>query len=582
MPPKKRTDDEAMLARFNGATDALRRGSFSKVNASDPGYEDFAPPKYWRERWSDLKVQQRFIEKFIKIRAAFDENTLVPFVLTDLQRELHYESTSRTAITKGRGAMSSRYWLARRFSDCVVLSGRALRIVPQAPDTEDELFNDLKIFYENLPDHLRPATRYYSKELIHFHDPEKGVMDSRITTLSVPPGHEGKGRGQTITDLVLTEMPFWRCNQRKAFTSLMGAVRSGNVVSESTANGLELHHRLYIQAKEGKNGWKALFFGWWWNRNYRVPGAWFGLAEPLSLNWNDKSEPLTKHETKLAKVIFRHLRKYKYVGKGTDWLCNEVAEYLAWRRDKIAEDGPRQFKVDYPENDRECFEQSGRPLVSAEFLKVTCRALSEPVPGRAYGIGADTSLGLESGDPAAIQIVDLTNGKQVFEEECKLPPDMLAYRLAELADHWNGATLVVERNNTGIATLNKLVELGYEGQLYKYLDAKTRRAIEDGRKDFYDAVEEAQFGFPTTAETKSLLGVALEQGIRTEALGLSSERFCEQCKTVAWKDNKSWEAQSGYHDDLVIALALVYFALLYEQGMSRGFVGALPEFGQVG
>lgn len=586
MPVKRRTDDESLKARFNGATDQMRRSTLSKANVNEPGYEDFAPLSYWRERWTDLKVQQRFIEKFLKIRDAFDENTLVPFRFTDVQSVIHHNSSSRTVIAKGRGVMSTRYWLAKKFADCVVLSGRALRIVPQDPDTEDELFADLKVFYENLPDHLRPATRYYSKELIHFHDPEKGVLDSRITTLSVPPGYEGKGRGLTVTDLLMTETPFWRCDQRKAFTSLMGAVRKGNAVSESTADGLELHYQLYTEAKQGKNGWTPLFFGWWWNRNYRIDGAWLGLGETITLNWESargkQCESLTKHETKLAKAIFRHLRKFGYVGKGTDWQCNEVAACLAWRRDKIAELGPRKFKVDYPENDRECFEQSGRPLVSAEFLKVTCRAISEPVPGRAYGIGADTSLGLESGDPAAIQIIDLTNGKQVYEEESKLAPDLLAYRLADLSDEWNGATIVVERNNTGIATINKLIELGYEDRLYKYLDAKTRRAIDDGRKDFYDAVEEAQYGFLTNAETKGLLGVALEQGIRTGALGLSSERFCEQCKTVAWKDNKSWEAQSGYHDDLVIALAIVYFALMYEAGIGRGFVGALPEFGQVG
>jgi hypothetical protein len=34
--------------------------------------------------------------------------------------------------------------------------------------------------------------------------------------MSVPPGTKAKGRGQTITDLHLTEVPFWRCDQPKA------------------------------------------------------------------------------------------------------------------------------------------------------------------------------------------------------------------------------------------------------------------------------------------------------------------------------------------------------------------------------
>jgi hypothetical protein len=81
-----------------------------------------------------------------------------------------------------------------------------VRIVPQDPDTEEEFRADIKTMYENLPPHLKPATKYYSDELIEIKDTVKGTINSRITTASVPPGHEAKGRGQTITDLHLTEV----------------------------------------------------------------------------------------------------------------------------------------------------------------------------------------------------------------------------------------------------------------------------------------------------------------------------------------------------------------------------------------
>lgn len=581
----KRNDDEALVARFESATNGLRTQVARAVSVTDPSYENYAPLSYWRERWSDRKVQQRFIEKFLKVRDAFDENKLVPFVLTDLQRELHLKAGSKVAVAKGRGAMSTRYWLALKFAKAVVMSGTRLRIIPQDPDTEDELFDTIKTFYENLPDQLRPATKYNSKELLHFHDAEKGVTDSTITTLSIPPGHEAKGRGQSMTDLIISELPHWRCDQKKAVRSLLQSLRGNWVVTESTAQGLEEHYAIYQQGKRGEAGWQSFFFGWWWTRSYRLEGATFGLTSDgtgVTLDYVDKSiaGALTARELGIAKVIFRHLRKFRYVEKGSTWLDAQVAEFIAWRRHKIAEIGERMFSVEYPENDRDCFEQSGRPLVAAEYLKVTCRAATEPVEGRSYAIGVDTSLGLANGDPYAIQVVDLTTGRQVFEEIGKLQPDVLAYRVSELCDLWNGATLVIERNNSGIATINKLLELGYEDYLYKYIDAKTQRQIEDNKKDFYEAVSDAQWGFPTTTETKPQLGIALEKALRTGELGLSSEAFCEECKTVAWKDDKTWAAQGDGHDDRVIALALIAFAFFNEAGMRRGFIGVLPESGE--
>ena len=581
---KLRKDDESLLARANAATESMRRSTLTRASASDPAYEDYAPLSYWRQRWNDKKVQQRFIEKHLVLRDAFDQNRLVPMLLTDAQREMHFKAGNKVCVIKGRGLQSTSYWLALKFATAVVMSGRKVRIVPQDPDTEDAFFEVIKTFYENLPDHLQPEAKYNSKELLHFHDPEKGVTDSTITTLSIPPGHEAKGRGQSFTDLIISELSFWKCDQKKAVRSLLQSLRGNFVVDEGTAQGLEEHYAIYQQGKRGEAGWQSFAFNWYWTRSYRLEGAYFvpasddfGLAYPTDKSFEG---PLTPRERAIAKVIFRHLRKHRHLPKGADWLDPQVAEYLAWRRYKIAEIGARMFSVEYPENDRECFEQSGRPLIAAEYLKVTCRALTEPVEGRAYGIGVDTSLGLLSGDPYAIQIVDLLHGRQVYEEVEKLPPDVLAYRVAELSDQWNGADIVVERNNSGIATISKLIELGYEDRLYRYLDAKTRRAIEDGKKDFHDAMSEAQWGFPTTTETKALLGIALEQGIRTGELGLSSEAFCEEAKNVAWKDDKAWAASGDNHDDRVIALALVYFALMYEIGIGRGFVGVVPECGE--
>ena len=267
---KKRTDEEALDARFLNATQGLREQVAAALSINDADYEAHAPLSYWRSRWQEPAVRHRFIEKFLFIRDAFEANKLKPFILNDAQRALHYDDAQRKVIIKCRRIGSTRYWLAEAFADCVVNSGVSVRFVPHDPDTELELWNDLQTFYENLPSHLRPATKAYSQDLIHFQDGEKGVVDSRIITLSVQPGHENKGRGQTITKLVMTEVPYWRGDQRKAALALIEAATGGKVVAESTPGGIEWLHSIYQESKQGRGGWKGYFFAWWWNRHYRV------------------------------------------------------------------------------------------------------------------------------------------------------------------------------------------------------------------------------------------------------------------------------------------------------------------------
>jgi hypothetical protein len=54
---------------------------------------------------------------------------------------------------------------------------------------------------------------------------------------------------------------------------------------------------------------------------------------------------------------------------------------------------------------------------------------------------------------------------------------------------------------------------------------------------------------------KADYAIALEQAIRTQDIGLSSDDWCEEARTVVWFDNAKWGAMSGYHDDQFMALA---------------------------
>lgn len=594
-------------------TDAIARAKAAATNAKlklsgadDRQPIDFmtAPLSWWRERWKDPDIRRLFIESFIHIRNKFDENKLVLLKFNDVQKALHTARGKKNVVLKARKQGLSRYFLAAEFADAVVMPGQRIRIVPHDPETEEEFWSDLQTMYEMLPDHLQPFTKYFSKELIHFHDPRKGVVDSRFKTSTVQPGREAKGRGQAITRLHVTEMPFWSGDQRKAAQALFEAAAEGEINVESTAQGMESFEALYQRGKKREGGWRAFFFPWWWLKEYVEPGAqFFTRGKDVLLAHSREEIPnlrhaaneseraakqqvydnlkLTRREQAIAVLIFRHLRRMKTVA-GFDWRLDEVAERIAWRRNKIAEmeGGERDFLVEYPENDRECFTQSGRPVVSAEHLRITCSP-GEAIPGHEYLIGVDGSTGKEKGDPSSIQIIDVWSGRQVHSEWLKRSPDAVAERVAELSDLYNGAQIVPERNSIGVALIQRLIEIGYGERIFRHPTAAMLRALESGQKTWDEVNEQADYGFYTDKFNKPLMGRKLEEGIRKGELGLSSEQWIDEARHVVWHDNGSFAAQGGHHDDGFMALAIVWLVRTMLYGQFGGFVGVIPESGQL-
>jgi hypothetical protein len=95
------------------------------VSSDDADDISFKPLSWWRVRWHDPEIQRLFIENFIYVRDAFDENKLTRLVLNDIQQHLHNNLTGRDAVLKSRRQGLSAYFKARYFAKCVVLKAVA-------------------------------------------------------------------------------------------------------------------------------------------------------------------------------------------------------------------------------------------------------------------------------------------------------------------------------------------------------------------------------------------------------------------------------------------------------------------------
>lgn len=600
-----------------------------KLTQEAGGFDVAIAPRSWFiKNWHDRKVQKLFIENFIRIRSKHNDNEIIPFRFNDVQNDYHFRRTRRNVVLKSRQQGLSTYELAMKYAKAILFSGRNIRIVPHDPDAEEEFWSRLNVMYDHTPSRFQPACKYRSKEKFEFHDLSKGLSNSIITSLNPRSGQEGKLRSQTLTDAHLTEIPLWSGDQEKVFTALMAAAEKGDITLESTANGKEKLYFYYQQGKKKKGGWTSFFYEWWWLRENRIEGFRFAKCQDafilLSADqsvldiWNSYAKTseeilenrrrleearVTEDEIKVCEKILAHLKKLKYAAKDATWHSWEVAEYLAWRRLKIEEfggldkkRGEKIFKIEHPENDIDCFDASTRTVISPVYLEVTCEPIEIPdakssqeereafdrkVRSESFIVAADTSLGGEGSDPAAIEVLSVETGRQAHSEELLISPDLLAYRLVELSDWFNGALIGFERNNTGIATAKELVKLVEPDRIYKELTLAQQRAVADGKLSYEDALDQAEYGIYTSQANKALYAIYLEQAIRSGDLGLSNYEWCTQAQTVVWLNSQKtqWGAMPGFHDDRFIALAIANYIRVTNYAQFMTGLEILPQVG---
>jgi hypothetical protein len=110
--------------------------------------------------------------------------------------------------------------------------------------------------------------------------------------------------------------------------------------------------------------------------------------------------------------------------------------------------------------------------------------------------------------------------------------------------------LVVENNNIGYSVLDKLIEHGYPNVYHSI--KSTHEYIEQ-----YQA-ENNKLRSPWIYhlnEDSTLIVAKLEEFIRNKLITIYSSRTINEMKTFIWRNGKP-QAMKGYHDDLIMALAI--------------------------
>lgn len=169
---------------------------------------------------------------------------------------------------------------------------------------------------------------------------------------------------------------------------------------------------------------------------------------------------------------------------------------------------------------------------------------------KSYMVVADVARG-DGADSSTCHVIELESCTQVAEYKGKLSPKDFGNFLVGVASEYNGALLVVENANIGWATIEQIIERGYQN-LY-YSSRNNMETVES----YMTKYERDQLipGFTTSMKTRPLVLAKIQEYIFDKSVIIRSKRTLSEMRVFVWKNGKA-QAQLGYNDDLVMALAI--------------------------
>lgn len=512
----------------------------------------------------DIRDPQQYIGAFLKIKTK--SGSVIDFRLNDAQRRLYGIINARRdagqpvriIILKARQLGFSTLCEALLFHSTATRYGVNSLIVAHREDSTANLFAMSKLFYDTLPQPIRPMRRASNAQEIIFENPTRDIAEkeqrpglrSRIRCATA--GGQGIGRSATLTNVHISEFAFWPGDKEATLLGIMQSVPNlpgTMVIIESTANGFDAFKSLWDAAVAGESDFIPVFFPWYENPEYRT-------AVPADTVWTEEEQDL----------------------RGQYSLDDEQ---LAWRRWCIRNNcsgSEDTFRQEYPSCADEAFLTSGSPVFDADIIIRRREAAPEPADRgifvydydgltitnirfteradgpvivyerpkqyRPYVIGGDTAG--EGSDYFTGQVLDNTTGQQVAVLRHQFDEDLYARQMYCLGKYYNDALIGIEVNYSTYP-VKELQRLTYPRMYVRQTE------------DTYTGKFKQSYGFLTTSVTRPVIIAALVEIMRE-----SPELVCDyttlgEMLTFAYNAHRRPEAMSGEHDDCVMALAIAHY-----------------------
>ena len=419
----------------------------------------------------------------------------------------------RNIVLKARQMGMTTWAAARFFLRTITRPGTLTLEVAHSQESAEEIFRIVHRFLDWLPDELREGPLKTSQSNVRqIVFPE---IDAQYRVVSA--GDRNAGRGLTVQNLHCSELARWPGDPAETLAGLRAAMApEAELILESTPDGVGgcFHEE---GQKAGETGMVRHFFPWWLEPRYRAEA----VAEAS----------LTGEELDL---MARH---------GLD------AEQIGYRR-RIRANFRGLARQEYAEDEQSCFLASGESVFELGAIEARLLEAPEPaerrrngeleiwlppLPGRAYLVAVDPAGGGSEGDYSAAEVLDLETGMQCAEFAGHVGGLELARLVTELAAEYNGAWLVVERNNHGSGVLALLETACGCGRVYR---------------------QNGQAGWLTTSVSRPAVLGQLGAALVEHPEQFMSRRLLAECRSFVRLPNGGSGARAGTHDDRVMAMAV--------------------------
>jgi hypothetical protein len=407
-----------------------------------------------------------------------------------------------------------------------------------------------------------------------------------------------------------TEVAFWRKTDNKTPEDIVRSACAGAlykpltmIVYESTANGMgNYFHREYMAAKNGESQFKPVFVAWWQIEQYALP---IDDEEAFATN-------LYRNRTREDTISYREeTGQYLWYL----WEAGATLEAIAWycmERRKYDDHG--DMAAEYPSDDIEAFQHSGAQVFAPrqiEALRSTCRRPRASGDLQAAGLKgrpAIEDLHFVEGGRGLLQVWDWP---EVWDEgrvehrylcvvdiggrskkadwsvicvidrywmlygdkpavcaqwygHCDI--DQLAWKAVQVAQWYDEALLVIESNTIETHDNDRWVEGGDQAPyIFReirdvYANLYTRRQTAEEIRNH----QPAKYGFHTNVKTKPEIISTLVECVRERLYVERDERCLNELSTYVRRQNGSYGATEGAHDDLLMTRAIGLHVALHE------------------
>ncbi len=446
-----------------------------------------------------------FAMNYIKI-ISLDEG-LVPFSMYDFQKEILRDfHNNRFNIAKlPRQTGKSTTVVAYLLYYAIFYDSVNIGILANKASTARELLGRLQLAYENLPKWMQHGILVWNKGNVELENGSK-ILAASTSASAV--------RGMSFNILFLDEFAFVPNHvAEQFFASVYPTITSGKstkVIIISTPNGMNHFYKMWEDARRGKNDYITNEVHW-----SQVPG-----------------------------------RDAK------------------WKEETIKNTSPRQFAQEF-----ECdFLGSADTLISPAKLQNI--PFHDPIASNAgldvyervqkdheYIVTVDVARGI-GGDYSAFIVFDITTVPYKIVAKYRnneIKPVLFPSVIFQVCKEYNNPYVLVEVNDIGdsiAATLN--YDLEYPNVLMCAMRGRAGQIVGQGFSG-----NKTQLGVKMSVTVKKIGCANLKAIVEEDKLLFNDFQIFQELTTFVQK-KQAWEADEGYHDDLVMCMVLFAWLVMQE------------------